>query len=115
MPVRQPFSGLAPGDRGAHRRGVLVYLIRHAHAVDGEDDDARPLSAKGRKQIRQVAAFFRRNGQLATKEFWHSPLVRSRDTAERFAARVGHRVKLVEVTGLRSEDNPAIMAKRLKS
>lgn len=94
---------------------MQIYLVRHAHAIDGEDDDARPLSAKGRKQIRRVAAFLRRNGSLATREFWHSPAVRAQDTAERFAARLKVRAKLREVPGLRHGDNPAIMAKRLKA
>jgi len=115
MPARQPFSGLAATERGGHGRLVLIYLIRHAHALDGADDNVRPLSGKGRKQIRQVGGFFRGNGLLATKEFWHSPLVRARDTAKRLAARLGGGVKLVEVNGLRPEDDPAVMAKRLKA
>jgi phosphohistidine phosphatase len=94
---------------------MQIYLVRHAHAIDGEDDDARPLSAKGRKQIRRVAAFLRGNEALMTREFWHSPAVRARDTAERFAAALKARAKLRQVSGLRHEDNPAIMAKRLKT
>jgi phosphohistidine phosphatase len=93
----------------------LIYLIRHAHALDRAEDDLRPLSAKGRKQLRQVGAFLRRNGLLATQEFWHSPLVRARDTAERLATQLGGRVKRVEVAGLRPEDDPAVMAKRLQT
>jgi phosphohistidine phosphatase len=92
---------------------VKIYVVRHAHAVDGEDDDARPLSERGRKQIRRMAAFLRWNQLLATREFWHSPAVRAQDTAERFAKRLKTRAKLVEVTGLRHADDPAIMAKRL--
>jgi phosphohistidine phosphatase len=94
---------------------MQIYLVRHAHAIDGEDDDARPLSAKGRKQIRRVAAFLRWNEMLGTREFWHSPAVRAQDTAERFAARLKIRAKLVEVTGIRNEDNPAMVARRLKT
>jgi phosphohistidine phosphatase len=92
---------------------VKIYVVRHAHAIDGEDDDARPLSDKGRKQIRRMAAFLRWNQLLATAEYWHSPAVRAQDTAERFARRLKTRAKLVEVAGLRHGDNPAIMAKRL--
>jgi len=115
MPPRQPFSDLAAAKGRAHGRVVLIYLIRHAHALDDGDDEVRPLSPKGRKQIRQVAAFFRRNGLLAAKEFWHSPLVRARDTAELLAQRLKGRVRLVEVAGLRPDDNPARMAKRLRA
>jgi phosphohistidine phosphatase len=90
-----------------------IYLIRHAHALDGENDAARPLSKKGRKQIRAVGRFLRRSGVLRTTEFWHSPLVRSADTAELLVERLAVRGKLTLVSGLLHEDNPAIMARRL--
>lgn len=93
---------------------MKIYLVRHAHAVDVDDDDARELSEKGRQQIRKLGAFLRWNGVLATREFWHSPAVRAQDTAERLAARMRIRAKLVEVTGLRHGDDPAIMARRLR-
>lgn len=68
--------------RGSPERwGMHLYLIRHAHAEDGKDDDARPLSAKGVKQIRRIGKALRAAGAFAAKEVWHSPLVRSRDTA----------------------------------
>lgn len=92
---------------------MQIYLIRHAHALEGEDDALRPLSKKGRKQIRQVAAFLRHNDILTTREFWHSPLVRSRDTAARLVRELKARAKLTEVPGLLHDDDPAIMAKRL--
>jgi len=93
---------------------MKIYLVRHAHALDGEDDDARELSAKGRRQIRQIGAFLRWNGELETREFWHSPAVRAQDTAERLAARLKTETKLVEVEGLRHGDDPAIVARKLK-
>ncbi len=31
---------------------MRIYLIRHAHAVDAEEDRRRPLSRRGGKQIR---------------------------------------------------------------
>ena len=90
-----------------------VYLIRHAHALDGKNDAVRPLSAKGRKQIRAVGRFLRRNDALATHEFWHSPLVRAADTARRLVARLKIRGRLRRVSGLLHDDDPAIMARRL--
>jgi len=94
---------------------MKIYLVRHAHAVDGEDDDARELSAKGRRQVRQMGDFLRWNGQLATREFWHSPAVRAQDTAERLVARLRTKAKLVEVAGLRHGDDPRGIARRLKT
>jgi phosphohistidine phosphatase len=90
-----------------------IYLIRHAHALKGENDAARPLGKKGRKQIRAMGRFLRRSGALHTTDFWHSPLVRSADTAELLVERLGIRGKLRLVSGLLHEDNPAIMARRL--
>jgi phosphohistidine phosphatase len=90
-----------------------IYLIRHAHALDGENDAARPLGKKGRRQIRSMARFLRQSGALRTKEFWHSPLVRSADTAKLLVKRLGIRGELTLVSGLLHEDDPAIMARRL--
>jgi phosphohistidine phosphatase len=92
---------------------MKIYLIRHAHALDGKDDAARPLSKKGRGQIRTMARFLRRSGALATREFWHSPMVRAVDTARLLAQRLEGRARLTPVAGLLHEDKPAIMARRL--
>ena len=43
---------------------MRLYLVRHAHAVPEEENARRPLSARGRKTVRQIAAFFRENGAL---------------------------------------------------
>lgn len=90
-----------------------LYLIRHAHAEDGKDDDARPLSAKGVKQIRRIGKALRAAGAFAAKEVWHSPLVRSRDTAVLLRDRLESPAKLIEVAGLRHEDDPQLMARKL--
>ena len=93
--------------------GMHIYLIRHAHAEDGEDDAARPLSAKGRRQIRKMASGLLKGGLLATEEFWHSPLVRARDTAGLLAGKLAGQARLVEVAGLEPGAVPAKMAIRL--
>ena len=92
---------------------MQICLIRHAHAVEGEDDAARPLSKRGREQIRMMGRFLRETGALTAREFWHSPLVRARDTAVLLAKRLKVRAKLIQVAGLLYSDNPAVMAKRL--
>lgn len=97
----------------AYKQRMQIYLIRHAHAVDGQDDAARPLSKKGRAQIRAMARFLRGNGALATREFWPSPLVRAVDTADLLVKRLRIRGKLTRVAGLLADDTPEIMAKRL--
>lgn len=92
---------------------MVIYLIRHAHALAGEDDAARPLSKRGREQIRQMGRFLRKNGMLDTREFWHSPLMRSRDTAKLLVQRMKHPARLVGVGGLLHSDPPSVMARHL--
>jgi phosphohistidine phosphatase len=60
---------------------MKLYLMRHADALEGGDDAARPLSSIGKTQTREVARLLNR----AAIEFdaaYSSPLVRARQTAE---------------------------------
>jgi phosphohistidine phosphatase len=93
----------------------MLYLIRHAHAVDDEDDAVRELSAEGRAQARRLAAFLRDSGEMRPAEFWHSPLVRASQTASLLAESLGLRVPLRKVDGLKSEDDPRVITPRLQS
>ena len=95
---------------------MRLYLVRHAHAVPEEDDARRPLSARGRKAVRQIAAFFQASGALQPGQIWHSPLWRARETAEILARGLGlSRKALVETSGLLPEDDPAEIVRRLAS
>lgn len=96
-----------------HLSRVHVYLIRHAHAEDGKNDTARPLSRKGRAQIRRVGRFLRDAKAVEAAEFWHSPLVRSRETAELLARQLKSPAPLREVSGLKPEDDPEIVVAKL--
>lgn len=93
---------------------MQIYLIRHAHAEDGEDDAVRPLSAKGRRQVRKMAAFLKKGGLRQTREFWRSPLVRARQTAELLVAGLKAKAGLVEDADLGPGADPARMASRLQ-
>jgi phosphohistidine phosphatase len=67
-----------------------LYVIRHAHAVDGDGlrDDDRPLSREGRRQALDVGgALAKQNVQL--QRIVVSPLVRAVETAELIAVRLG--------------------------
>jgi phosphohistidine phosphatase len=86
--------------------------VRHAHALEGADDAARPLSAKGRAQLKRLAAFLRANGAFAPDEIWHSGLVRAHETAGLLARRLKLTVPQREVAGLKPEDNPKAIARR---
>jgi phosphohistidine phosphatase len=91
-----------------------LYLVRHAHAVDEEVNPARPLSERGRRQVKALAKFFQANGAMHPAEFWHSSLVRSRETAELLAKGLGLKAPLVEIDGLEPMDDPAGLMRRLK-
>jgi phosphohistidine phosphatase len=90
-----------------------LYLIRHAHALDGENDAARPLSPKGRKQIRSVVRLLREAGVFDPAEIWHSPLRRAHETAAALAKRLGCRARLREVAGLKPDDAVDVIADKL--
>lgn len=94
---------------------MTLFLIRHAHAVEAAEDAERPLSPRGRKQVRRLAAFLAKSGALDTAEIWHSPLARSRQTAQQLVERLGLDVKLVEVDGLLGDSDPAGIAERLQT
>jgi len=88
----------------------MIYLIRHAHAVSPEEDPVRPLSAKGREQVGEVCRTLRGGPAFKPAEIWHSPLARSRETAELLAAGLGLSAPLVLKPGLAPEDDPAAIA-----
>lgn len=72
---------------------VLVYLCRHAKAADGEPDEVRELTGKGRRQAEQLGE---RLAAAAAPPVLvlTSPLVRARQTAEAIAEATGAPVRL---------------------
>lgn len=61
---------------------MKIFLIRHAHALAGEPDEQRPLSAKGEKQIVAWSPLLIKRivGEVSSIE--HSSLLRSYQTAQ---------------------------------
>ena len=98
----------------ALRCDMSLFIIRHAHAVTTEEDPERPLSSRGRKQVRALARFLGKRELFDAHEIWHSPLARSRETAEALLKHLGLRAKLREVDGLEGDDDPKVIAGRLK-
>lgn len=68
-----------------------LFLIRHAHAVDGHGlrDDDRPLSKDGRKQALDVGGALARQ-KVRFSRIVTSPLVRAVETAELVAVTLGY-------------------------
>ena len=91
----------------------MIYLIRHADAVSAEEDPSRPLSAKGREQVARACGHLRKDPDFSPAELWHSPLARSRETAELLAGGLGLDAPVVLRKGLEPEDDPADIAERL--
>lgn len=94
---------------------MLVYLIRHAHAVDAGENPERPLSDRGTAQVRSIAAFLKQAKEFQPEEFWHSPLVRSQETAELLAKRLHLDVSVTLMPDLEPEDDPRAIARRIKA
>lgn len=87
---------------------MRLHLLRHAEAVDNSDDDARVLSAFGRRSLEPLAAQVKAMNLMGREvELWHSPLLRAVETAQLFAPRAGLTSRLKMRPGLRPEDDPA--------
>ena len=74
---------------------MLVFLVRHAHAEQGDPDELRALSDRGRGEARAVAT------QLAGHDappavVVTSPLLRARQTAEQIGQETGAAVRIEE-------------------
>ena len=90
-----------------------LYLVRHAHAVGTDVDPTRPLSPRGREQVIAVADFLASSGVFQPAEFWHSPLVRSRQTAELLGRRLQLDVPHSLMPDLEPESDPRAIKRRL--
>jgi phosphohistidine phosphatase len=94
---------------------MRIYLIRHADAVEAEDDSARALSPRGVRQTRDLARFLKPAGRFEPDEIWHSPLVRSRQTAELLRKHLHLAAPLALVDDLKPEDDPQRAARRVRA
>src|SRR5690606_1161826 len=93
---------------------MLLHLVRHAHALDEAENSARPLSPRGHTQTLRLAAFLRGNPAFQPAQFWHSPLLRSSQTAALLAAELPLDAILVETPGLLPGDDPEPLARRIE-
>jgi phosphohistidine phosphatase len=88
----------------------MIFLMRHADAVSDEEDPVRPLSRKGREQVGRVCALLKKNPAFKPDEIWHSPLARSRETADLLAKGLGLKAPLMGVAGISPDDDPSRIA-----
>lgn len=97
-----------------HPMPSFLFLVRHAHAAEAANDAERPLSKRGREQLRDLARFLRETGAFAPEEIWHSPLVRASETAEILGDRLKLKADRIEVSELEPGVAPELVAGRLR-
>ena len=95
-----------------------LFILRHGIAVDRSepgfaDDTKRPLTPKGRRQLRQVAASIRAM-KLRFDVIFSSPLVRARQTAELVAAELHLEKRLILADELKPGVRPQRLIQKIK-
>jgi phosphohistidine phosphatase len=86
---------------------VRCYLVRHGDALSALIDPQRPLSARGREQVTELAGLaVSREVQVA--EIRHSGILRARETAEILAGYLTPARGVCQSAGLLPEDDPEI-------
>ena|SRR5688572_21057321 len=92
-----------------------LYLIRHAHALGADEDPERPLSQRGRAQVLALVEFLKPSGLFHPAEVWHSPLARSRQTAELLTRQLRLTAPLALMPDLEPEADPRAVLRRIKA
>ena len=90
-----------------------VYLVQHAQAKSEQEDPERPLSEKGWSDIKKVAAFVAKKGNISVKDIFHSGKTRAQQTAEVLAEQLNPSMGISETDGLKPLDDPSTWADRL--
>ena len=93
--------------------GMRVYLVRHGDAKPKDVDPNRGLSAKGLRDVQQVAAFLKPLG-IRVSTIWHSGKTRASQTAQTMATVVTSQEGVVEHEGLAPNDPIGPVKKALR-
>lgn len=91
---------------------MFVYLGQHGEAEREEVDPARPLTEKGRNDVRKVA-LFTAGAHVRVERIFHSGKLRARQTAEILGG-VLKPSSIMGTDGLAPLDDPTIWAQRLQ-
>jgi phosphohistidine phosphatase len=84
--------------------GIQLYLVQHGEAVPESEDPERPLTARGRDDIRRLAAFLAEANVHPTSVL-HSGKLRAADSASLLASAIGGTTTAQE-KGLLPGDSP---------
>ena len=82
------------------------YLVQHGEAKPEQEDPARPLSDRGRRDVERVAQAAGRSG-VSVAEIVHSGKLRAQQTADLLAAALSPVGGVRAVAGLAPLDDPA--------
>ncbi|MDP0500229.1 MAG: phosphohistidine phosphatase SixA [Verrucomicrobiota bacterium JB022] len=94
---------------------MILYLLRHAEAVDLAPDPQRQLTHKGREDSLALGQYLQCQHLLDVGAIWHSPYVRARETAELLVhAHGGGLPKLQAIDGITPEDDPRALEAKLQ-
>jgi phosphohistidine phosphatase len=82
---------------------MKLYLVQHGEALPKEENPDRPLSAKGEKDVRALAAFLGKAG-ISAGRILHSGKTRARQTADLLAAALAPGGAAAAIEGLAPKD-----------
>ena len=92
---------------------MKLILLRHAHALPGEIDGLRPLSAKGRRQVRGLPKALVSEAFAGVRVLEHSGLVRSVETAGLLKKYFKVRLSVKVLKGIEPEGSARLTAQLL--
>lgn len=90
-----------------------LYLVQHAEAKPEAEDPDRPLSDKGRADIREVASFLSGLTNIQLNSIFHSGKTRARQTAELLSEYLHPTNGVGQRDGLKPLDDPSIWEEQL--
>lgn len=91
---------------------MLLYLVQHAEAKSKEEDPARDLTEKGRRDTERVARYLKRL-PVQVSHIFQSGKTRAHSTAQILAEQIQPVAGVSEAPGLAPLDDPEIWAARL--
>lgn len=91
---------------------MVLYLVQHAEAKSKDEDPARDLTEKGRRDAEHMARYLKRL-QVRVSRIYHSGKTRAQSTAEILAGQVQPIAGVAEAPGLAPLDDPEIWAARI--
>ncbi len=90
---------------------MKVYLVQHGEAMSKEEDPARPLTPRGRKDVESTAKFLNKM-DVKVAAIFHSTKLRARQTAEILASYL--EVEAKEAKELEPLAEPRIWVERIE-